>query len=275
MAFPEESTARFKRQRSELAINLAMQNRWEDAVTANQSILSIFPNDVDALNRLGKAYTELGKYGVARQAYGKALETEPSNTIAKKNLVRLAGLKEASTESVAATRVDPSLFIEEAGKTSVVALQNLAPREVLAKVTAGDQVQLGEDGKQLAVYTLGSDYVGQVEPRLGSRLLKLMGGGNRYEAAITSVTDQHVRVILREVYQSPDLMGRPSFPSRAETGVRPYIKESILQYGDDDEYVEEEEGEAGEWTDSSEETGGFIATSLSAEEHEDDEEEEE
>lgn len=286
MALAEEGTARFRRLRSEQAINLAMQSRWEEAVTANQSILSVFPNDVDSYNRLGKAYTELGRYDVARDSYSKALSIEPSNTIARKNLTRLSGLKgsERAGATAVATKVDPKLFIEEAGKTAVAILNHLGSREVLAKVTAGDQVSLELRDDNVHVFTLGGDYLGRLEPRLGTRLTKLMAGGNRYEAAITSVTDQQVKVIVRETYQSTANAGRVSFPSRAETGFRPYIKESVLQYGLDEddelEYFEDETEErprssGGDWEEEGGEDGnGFTAESLPMERDEDDEEEE-
>ena len=58
----QEEKARLRRQRTELAINLAMQSRWEEAVRVNQSILEVYPTDADAHNRLGKALTELGQY---------------------------------------------------------------------------------------------------------------------------------------------------------------------------------------------------------------------
>ena len=60
MTYPEENGVRFRRQRTDLAIMLATQSRWEEAVQANLDVLRVFPNDVDALNRLGKASLELG-----------------------------------------------------------------------------------------------------------------------------------------------------------------------------------------------------------------------
>ena len=273
MALPEEST-RFKRQRAELAITLAMQSRWEEAVTTNQSIISVFPTDVDAFNRLGKAYMELGRYDEAHRAYGRALEIEPGNTIAKKNLQRLSELKGLAHKTVAIpTSVDPKLFIEETGKTAVVTLQHLGAKEILAKVTAGDRVLLKVQGRQLQATTLNDEYVGQVESRLGLRLVHLMQGGNRYEAAVTSVSEQHPKIIIREVYQAPGMSGRLSFPSRADTGFRPYIKESILRYGWEEE---EETGEEDttEWEEGSSEEGGIVAESLPEEQDDDDEEEE-
>lgn len=249
LSYPEEK-ARFKRHQGEYAISLALQSRWAEALAANKAILEIFPTDVDAWNRLGKALAELGRHDEARDAYKRALEIDSGNTIARKNLERLSGLKGATRHPVApnSTRLDPRLFIEERGKTVVTSLQNVAPKDVLARVPAGDQVVLRSQGRSIRVETNRGELIGQIEPRLALRLLKLMEGGNRYVAAITSLTDNVAKVIIREVYQAPALAGRVSFPAKASTGFRPYIKDSLLQHGieEEEDYVEEEEDEA-EW----------------------------
>ena len=67
--YQSDEKARLKRRWVEQAIALAMQNRWQDAVHDQPQHPDLFPNDVDALNRLGRALTELGQYGDARQAY--------------------------------------------------------------------------------------------------------------------------------------------------------------------------------------------------------------
>ncbi|MBI2887669.1 MAG: tetratricopeptide repeat protein [Chloroflexi bacterium] len=276
MALPEEG-ARFKRQRAELAVSLAMQSRWEEAVAANQSIVAIFPTDVDALNRLGKAYMELGRYTESSDAYGRALQIEPSNTIAKKNLARLSELRGSTPAvEVAQTSVNPRLFIEETGKTTVVMLQQPGAKEVIARVTAGERVLLKQEGRLLQVTTVTGEYLGLLEPRIGIRLVNLMQGGNKYEAAVTSVSDQHVRIIIRETHQAPEMAGRLSFPSRGDTGFRPYIKESILRYGweeEEEEHAEEEE--SGEWDESTAEEGGIVAETLPLEQEDDDDDREE
>lgn len=278
MTIPEETSARFRRQRTDLAITLATQSRWEEAVQANQEILRVFPNDVDAMNRLGKASLELGRYADAREAYAKAVQLEPSNTIARKNLARLTAMKGTPAESVGAGgRVDPSLFIEEAGKTAVVTLQNLGSKEAVAKTTAGDSVELRQNGSAVALYTLSGEFLGQLDPKMSSRMAKLLTSGNRYEAAVTSATEQHVRVILRETYQAPDMAGKPSFPVKAEGGFRPYIKDSMLQYGDDEEEDEddsysEDEEDTTEWEEPSEDQA-FVSTSTLPADDNDEEEE--
>jgi len=46
-----------------------MQNRWEEAIEANKSLIESFPTDVDAYNRLGRALMELSRYSDAKEVY--------------------------------------------------------------------------------------------------------------------------------------------------------------------------------------------------------------
>ncbi len=89
----EEEKARIWRSKIQEAIRMATENRWQEAVAANKSIIEVFPADVDAYNRLGRAHMELGDHQKAKEAYSKALELSPINSIARKNLDRLALLK--------------------------------------------------------------------------------------------------------------------------------------------------------------------------------------
>ena len=73
MVYQAEDRAKVRRQQAEAAIQLALQGRWDEAANLNKSILGVFPTDVDAYNRLGKAQTELGRYNDAKKSYMKAL----------------------------------------------------------------------------------------------------------------------------------------------------------------------------------------------------------
>jgi tetratricopeptide (TPR) repeat protein len=233
---PEEK-ARLKKQWTELAIQQASLGQWSEAVVTNRNILNLFPTEPDAYNRLGKAYSELGQYTEARQAYSQTLKYSPNNTIAKKNLDRLALLQEAPVQtSTGADRLDPRLFIEETGKTGMTDLLNLAPPSVLAKVGVGDKVQLHVNGHTLLVRNAAGEDIGQIEPRLANRLINFMQGGNRYAEAILAMEQGQVRLIIREEYQHPNMFGKVSFPSQGggET-IRAYIKDSMLRYDRDDE----------------------------------------
>ncbi|MGD9117217.1 MAG: tetratricopeptide repeat protein [Dehalococcoidia bacterium] len=229
MAYQEEEQVRLRRQRSKQAIALAMQGRWREAVAANEEIIASFPGDVDAYNRLGRAHIELGDYALAKEAYARAMELDPYNIIAQKNLQRLAYLGEGAGEEDDSDRVEPQHFIEETGKTGVVALNRLAPLAVLAKMGAGDKVYLKVDGMGLNVENGRGEYVGQVEPKHGQRLIKLMGGGNRYSAAIVSIGEERVTVIIREIYQDPSQLGQLSFPPRGAESLRPYLSDKMLR----------------------------------------------
>src|SRR3990172_6177984 len=114
--YQEEEKVQTRRRQTDTAIQLAMANRWEEAAAMNRAILTLFPNDVDSYNRLGKALMELGRYPEAKKAYKKTLDLDATNQIAKKNLERLHALAKAGGGQIAPSQIDPSLFIEEMGK---------------------------------------------------------------------------------------------------------------------------------------------------------------
>lgn len=237
MTYQEEEQVRLRRRGSKRAIALAMQGRWQEAVAANKSLLESFPNDVDTYNRLGRAYMELGEYSRAKEAYNRALELDTYNIIAKKNLHRLSQLGEGMVSSGDAFhKVEPQHFIEETGKAGVVNLYRLAPQEMLVKMVAGDRVCLKVDGSSLIVQDSRGGYLGQVEPKHGQRLIKLMKGGNKYTATVISSTEAMMTIIIREVYQDPSQAGQLSFPSKGFERIRPYVGDRIfrreLDYGD-------------------------------------------
>ncbi len=228
MTYQEEEQVRLRRRGSKRAIALAMQGRWQEAVAANKSLLESFPNDVDTYNRLGRAYMELGEYSRAKEAYSRAIELDPYNIIAKKNLHRLSQLGEGMVSSGDAFhKVEPQHFIEETGKAGVVNLYRLAPREMLAKMVAGDRVYLKVDGSSLIVQDGRGEYLGQVEH--GQRLIKLMKGGNKYTATVISSTEAMMTIIIREVYQDPSQAGQLSFLSKGFERIRPYVGDRIFR----------------------------------------------
>lgn len=228
MTYQEEEQVRLRRRGSKRAIALAMQGRWQEAVAANKSLLESFPNDVDTYNRLGRAYMELGEYSRAKEAYSRAIELDPYNIIAKKNLHRLSQLGEGMVSSGDAFhKVEPQHFIEETGKAGVVNLYRLAPREMLAKMVAGDRVYLEVDGSSLIVQDGRGEYLGQVEH--GQRLIKLMKGGNKYTATVISSTEAMMTIIIREVYQDPSQAGQLSFLSKGFERIRPYVGDRIFR----------------------------------------------
>ena len=238
-------TGRRRRHLSELAILQSTQGDWEEAVTTNRQLLEL-GGDTDTYNRLGKALAELGRHAEALEAYEHALERDASNRIAERNVARLRVI--ATGEAVAVGDGKPEKataahFIEEMGKTGHARLINSPPAKQLAALSPGDAVDMKLEGGLLAA-RVGELEIGQVEPRIATRLAKLIKGGNRYEAAITTVDRAEVRIIIHEVFAHPANVGKVSFPgsSGARAGdVRPYIKGTPSRYDDDEESEEVEE----------------------------------
>jgi hypothetical protein len=245
----EDEQVRTKRRIIKQAIDLAMQGKWREAVAANKSLIENHAaGDVDAYNRLGRAYLEVGEYEQARQAYARALDLDRYNVIARKNLDRLQRL-EGATIAVAdsPTRFEPGSFLEETGKAGVATLYHPGAEPVVAALVAGDKVQIKVEGKKLVVQNNRGDYIGLVEPKHAFRLLRLISGGNRYSANIIS-NEGTLTVMIRETYQDPSQVGHVSFPPRGFERLRPYVNDRLFRRQlETDEEGEDEEmfGESG------------------------------
>ena len=246
----DDRTRLFRRQRTQQAIQLAMQGQWQEAAAVNRAIIAVFPNDVDAYNRLGKALTELGQFSEAREAYARTLELDSLNSIAKKNLARLATLDEgAPAQAEGSQKLSPQMFISEMGKTGIAVLTRAAAKAA-ARMTAGDQVFLRRQNNTLVVESSQGEYLGEIEPKLGMRLIKLMEGGNQYAAAIATLNGDDVRVIIKETFQDPSQAGKLSFPPTAGDAFRAYTKEGLLRRDVEEEEDSFEEGDDAEDWDS-------------------------
>jgi len=243
MAYHEEESTKLRRQSSKQAIALAMEGRWREAVTANQSLIESFPDDVDAFNRLGRAHMELGEYALARQAYQKAVKVDPYNTIARKNLNRLSRLGKTEVDSSRGgqEKVEPQQFIEEVGKAGTVNLIHLASHATLATLAAGDMVKLKVENGHLVVQNSQGKNIGAVDPRYGQRLARLMKGGNRYSAVVSGVTANAVSVLIREESQAPGQKGLVSFPPKP-VRVQSFVRSKASR----EEEFEEAEDDSGE-----------------------------
>jgi tetratricopeptide (TPR) repeat protein len=248
VTFPEVDSAaqtpagqtRQKRQLAEQAIKQASEARWSDAAETNRRLLELGP-DSEAENRLAKALWEAGELGDAREHYVKALQLDPTNRIAERNIERLKVLLvEAGGKTVPAmpgSKAPVSIFVEETGKTGFAHLTNLARPAELAQVNPGDAVELVPEGNRLVAISNGVR-IGVVEPRVAARLLKLMADGNKYLAGVTSLGDKDVRLIIREIFQDPRNYGKVSFPTAAKSSdLRPYTKGTLLR---EDEELEED-----------------------------------
>lgn len=237
MVLSDEENIRFREQQANIAVSLAMEGKWQEAVAANHALLERLPFDVEAHNRLGRALVELGEYAGARESYSRALELAPHNAIARKNLERLShlGSRQQTRKKGKRHKFAPDIFVRESGKAAVVALEQLASAEVLARVTAGEEVVLTIAGGRLLVENEKGEYLGRIEPKYERRLVRLMEGGNKYAAAVNSVDKSKMKVIVKEIYQHPSLAGHHSFVPEAPKGFQPAARKGMLKYDLDEE----------------------------------------
>jgi len=250
-----EEKGRKRRQLAEQAINLAMSNQWQQAIELNTRLVEEFTPDAEAYNRLGKAYAQLGRNSDARGAYEAALKIDPTNTIAQRNVTRLAALKDEAPvagEEGAHRQADPAFFIEETGKTVATSIFCDASKETLAHVAASDMLGMRPEGDTVIVTTEGGDRLGPLEGKLSARLIELQEGGNTYAIAAISINPnkRELRALVREMRQAPQMAGRVSFPPETGSTVRAYIRGGIIRDErldeDDDDLTDEGESVADE-----------------------------
>jgi hypothetical protein len=231
----DEKQLKYRQQRSKDAIEMAMEARWQDAVEINKEILQNFPEDVDANNRLGRAYLELGKYKLSREAYQRAVGLDPYNAIAGRNLRRLKDMKDTGKAEVELDKVEPQQFIEEIGKAGVVTLEELAQKEKRASTVAGDKAVMKVEGSRLVVENGRGDYLGTVEKKHAPRLIRLILGGNKYSVAVVKSSADGMTIMVRETFQDPSQVGRLSFPPKGSEEFRAYGSDKLTKIEGEEE----------------------------------------
>ena len=213
-----------QKDKGKLAVELALAGSWSEAAEMNRQVLQERPGDAEAYSRLGKALTELGSIDEAISAFEGALLFSPHNAIARRNLERLTSHRNSRSDGCPDTDVRRGQggrrrahLTEETGKSAVVPLVNVADPATMAGLMPGDAVELACSGNMIRVIADGAR-IGQVEPRHGARISRLMSGGNRYEASVKEIEGNGVSLLIREVYKHPSQIGMVSFPSQEAVG---------------------------------------------------------
>ncbi len=232
-----DTRSKARREKSALARNLALDGKWKEAIEVNQSLLEESQRDVDAYNRLGKAYFELRRYRSAYEAYSSAFEIDPANIISRRNLERLEPLRDVEEEDDDIGSRPPArfnIFIEEAGKTFVDEVVEPAPSLVLMTLSSGEQLDMVIEDDSISLVDDKGEYIGKLEPRIARRLIKLLEIGNEYFVYVTANAGDSVRVIIREMSRSAEMGDRLSFPHQGKVAVpRSFLRDSRLFRSDE------------------------------------------
>jgi len=203
-----------------LAIQASLSCNWKEAIKLNLQILRSESNDIDALNRLAKAYLQVGEKTKAESAYKRTLKIDKFNTIATKGLDSIKNFhgRPAITSQ---PRILSSAFLEEPGTTKTVSLTRLGDSKTLGKLQPGDEVKLVAREHCVSVTSLSdNDYLGRLPDDLASKLRSFLKAGNTYQVWIKSVdvigkpqAKQAVKIFIKELHRSTKYRHTPSFPS--------------------------------------------------------------
>lgn len=193
------------------AVEAALSGKWKEATQFNSLLIKENPKDIDALNRLARAYSELGNLKKAKTLAEKVLKIDPFNSIATKALNKWKGLK--SGQSISTRPASPEAFLEEPGKTKTVSLINLGDPRLLAKLDSADEVKLTPHSHRVSVITPDGKHIGRLPDDVSARLRNLIKNGNIYQVLIKSIEPDDVKVFLREITRGRLAGDVKSFPT--------------------------------------------------------------
>lgn len=188
------------------AIQASLDNNWEIAIDLNNLLLEESPTDLAALNRLARAYTELGQKESAKTVYQKVLSLDKYNPIASKNL-RLLPDKNGNSEAV----VSKEDFVEEMGLTKTVSLVKTAAKDVLLTLCCKQNLELSPRSRLIAVQTAEKSYIGSLPDDLSLKLKKNLTSGYKYAVCLKAASDNSATVFIREIKRPSRVTAGPSF----------------------------------------------------------------
>ena len=236
---------------SQQAIEAAIKGNWQYAVDINSKILDKSPENTETLNRLGKAYMELGLIVKSIKTFQTCLQISPNNTIAIKNLQRLQSLESFDQKTAKHVLSTPHDFIKDS-KTVSTDLINLTSVDNNLKLSPGYACILEVISNIVNVLDSDKMRVGQIEPRLGTRIIRSINSGNRYIATVKNSDPNKVTILIRESFTKSPNTSISSFQNKHTTklpnanNLEDYIdleNESALEINtwNDDDLVEEDQ----------------------------------
>lgn len=207
------------------AIDLALNGSWSEAIKINLKILKINSNDVDSLNRLSRSYYENGDILKAKRTSLKVIKIDPDNSIALKAVEKY---KHGSANIGGNRNIDPSVFIEEPGKTKITSLINVGSSNTCSCLDSGDEVFLVTHTHKVSLINSKGKYLGRLTDDLSAKLRGLIKGGNKYKVFIKSVEGKNVKVLIKEFSRGEEFKNTQSFPREVSESIGENFSDSDL-----------------------------------------------
>ena len=224
---------------SQQAISAALSGNWQEAVDLNEQLINHDPKNVDAHNRLGRAHFELGNLTKSKKSFENTLIIDPYNQIAGKFIKRIEIFRKkgrGSKINPQFSSINSDLFIEEPGKTKLIGLLKVAEPQKLSLLSPGTTVLLVQKNRGISVTNSNGDYLGVLPDDLSSHLLRLIKGGNKYQACIKNIKDKTLSILIREIFCSAKFKNQPSFLDHLSAN-QTYSSNNIIIQNDNEEDI--------------------------------------
>lgn len=212
------------------AIDLAMNNQWQEAIKLNKKIIQLDSKNLSAFLRLGFAYLQLNELKQAKACYQKALKIQPGNMIAQENLEKIKVLEEKKIKITASKEaiLDPNLFLEVPGKTTLVRLINLGQKNILAQLATGQKVELKIKRRKIEIRTEKNQYIGTLPDDLSQRLIFFLKAKSIYSTFIKEVSLKNVIVFIKEEKKGDKVKQFISFPKDLQVNLN-FLKQASTE----------------------------------------------
>jgi len=230
------------------AIDAAINLRWDQALSLNKQIIKLDENNECAYLRLGFIHLQLKDVVKAKKYYSKALKLQPRNAVAVQNLERIKVLEKTKPHKDDNHQIsfNPDLFMETAGKTKMVTLSNLGQKDILARLTIGETVNLKIKKRRVEVRTTSDDYIGTLPDDVSKRLIFFFKAKSTYLTYIKESTLTRVIVFIKEEKKGKSVASQISFTQNVQKIIEEPNANSGEEKDDDGAGDEDEHDDAWE-----------------------------
>jgi tetratricopeptide (TPR) repeat protein len=177
------------------AIYAATNEDWKKAINLNTTIIKSNPTDIDAMNRLARAYAQMGNTAKAKLITQKVLKIDPKNSIANKCQGKWDHFTTCTNE-IKPCKNFVKIFIQEPSKTKIITLVNLATSQTLTGLSCGDSVKIDAKLHKISILSTNGKYIGKIPDNVAYKLLSLIKLGTKFEGVIESASRQEVKILI-------------------------------------------------------------------------------
>lgn len=219
------------------AIDAAMQLQWPAAVKLNAEIIKNDKHNLAAYLRLGFANLQLRKIKEAKKYYTKALKIQPKNMVALENLekIEILGHRGVNRTALENPMFITDLFIDIPGKTKSISLVNSGQKNVLAKLVAGQELNLKIKKRKVEARTSLNEYVGTLPDDISRRLIHFLRAKSIYTTIVKEASLNRVVVFIKEQKKGRGVQNHSSFPHSTQ--------KAYMMYSNDEEKAADNEEE--------------------------------